>query len=98
MKITSGKRAATAASVDLRKRALTVWLTKSVCLTIEPGDTLRIVSRAIGEHWPGVSKSFRNRIAAYFFALGERSARNEHGRPWRAIDRDAGPDRVYLVS
>lgn len=82
--------------VDLRSNKMTVWLSKSACLTIEPGDSLQIVSRAAGEHWQGVSKSQARQLAAYLFALGERSCRNEHGLPWRKAELSVDPKRRYL--
>lgn len=83
--------------VDLRGTNIVVWLTKSARLTIEPGDRLQSARRAILAHCEGLTKSQAGSLAAYYFALGERSYRSEHGLPWRKAELSDDLRRVYLA-
>jgi len=73
---------------------LSIWLHNDVELRIQSGDTISFVAEMIMQHWPKISIVKARRIAAYWFALGERVARGYTG-PWNRKELDRSPTRVY---
>jgi len=82
-------------AMTLGTQPMTVYLSPTLELLIERGDTLRQVAAVISEHWP-IKKQAALKAAAFWFAIGERVARNELGDDWTTAELDASPMRRYL--
>lgn len=80
----------------LTAEPLRIWLNRFDQLVIERGDELGKVARELQKRWPVTIEQAR-RIVALWFALGERTARKEHGRPWRPRELRADLKRCYLT-
>lgn len=75
---------------------LIIWLTRSVELRIERGDRLRTVAHAIGLELHLLKKDAL-RLAAFYFALGERARRHRYPA-WNNRELRVTPGRRYLTS
>jgi hypothetical protein len=78
---------------QLNHNPMRVFLTPTVELLIEKGDQLKIIALQIKVHW-GVNAKKSQRIAALWFALGER--RVKKGAGWTKLELSEEPGRRYL--
>lgn len=74
---------------------LRVWLSSRLELVIRRGDRLINVARVI-EQELNLSHGAALRVAAYYFALGERQARGRMGEPWKKDEMSVRNQRRYL--
>lgn len=96
MKLKRHERAAQIQEVRLSYNPLVVWLSPRIELIIERGDEIREVAKVVAREWD-VPLSTARRMAAYWFALGERAETGEMGEPeWRRDEIQAHPRRRYL--
>jgi len=82
--------------IKLRHEPLSVFLVSNVELIIQRGDRLGDVARTMQPHMPWFSRQQLRGIAGYYFAMGERSARDRLTKPWRRKEFNSDPDRRYL--
>jgi len=81
----------------LEANPLRIWIDDRIELVIRKGETLDKVARAIIKHSNfKVKKKQALKIAAYWFALGERIYRREAGGEWSKEEMNSNPSRKYL--
>jgi hypothetical protein len=82
-------------STRTTSRPFIVWVTRRCQLLIEPDDTIAKVAIVIMDELRASPESAA-RLAAFYFALGERDAFKMWREPWNGDELDASPTRRYL--
>ena len=83
-------------TMTLQTDPLVVWLSKTLEVQIERGDTLKEVALLVRKHWKADPRSAR-RIAAFWFAVGERQNRQTHVGDFTKRELSRREDRRYLM-
>lgn len=96
MKVTRHEGVPRPTSLTLQTVPLIVWLSKTVELSIDKGDTLGDVATHIRVAWK-VPRKEACRIAAFWFAIGERQHYKKHAGDFTKRELLAREDRRYLV-
>lgn len=73
---------------------MTVWLSKTVELKIEKGDSVNSIASVVQAEWK-VPEKRAIEIATYWFAIGERVAGGTN-RAWTKVELRPDLDRRYL--
>lgn len=81
-------------TMTLQTNPMVVWLSKTRELRIKKGDTLKQVAQTITDAW-GQVDAFR--IAAFWFAIGERQHRGRHVGNFTKHELRTDLRRQYLV-
>lgn len=71
-----------------------IYLSGMLELTIDAGDVLDEVARAVVKHWGFTTPNARQTVALWF-ALGERRRHGNAQGPWRPEELDPRPNRRY---
>lgn len=65
--------------LDLSTNPMHIWLTRTVELTIEPGDRIENVAKVVGTYWKTMNEERIFATIAYWFSIGERV----HKKGWK---------------
>lgn len=76
---------------------LVIWLTRRDELVIEKGDRLLDIARVIKRTLPPLSLAEAGKLAAFYFALGERAAHRTWKSPWTKAELQVVAERRYLT-
>jgi hypothetical protein len=97
MKLTTHDRIPKPTEMTLGAKPLRVLLTKHVELVIEKGDTIAYVAQAIASTWRHLDDKSARRLAAYYFAIGERRAGlRPNDSEWSDTELSTSLHRRYL--
>jgi len=95
MQLIEHERKGEVAELTLQAKPLTVWLTRTVELRIEPGDWLGEVASVVERHWTFLSQKECRLVVALWFAIGERIVTGYNAGSWSPKELRAWPQRRY---
>lgn len=95
MKIVEHPRITKPEKMELKYSPMVIWIDMHTELHIEDGDTLEEVAEALKRSW-GYDYEDCAKVVAFWFAVGERRAKEEELGPWTKEELRQDPDRRYL--